>query len=139
MTDLVIYSIVFLTLASAWWREIGFFGEGLLVADLSVQGLDLRREGNSFPYGFDPGTGAYKIAADSLALHPRPRTIACGEARANFSNMHEDIPPLVSMLMNSLLRSLGHSVRKAQFENDVQAIWATMCNQNPSSLGSNLG
>jgi hypothetical protein len=41
----------------------------------------------------------------------------------NFSAMREDVPRTVTSLMNSLLRSLGHSVLLAEFEDNMRVLW----------------
>jgi hypothetical protein len=126
LPDLVVYSILLLVIGGKWWESLGFFGEGVLVADFSVKGLPLRQEGSNFTHGFDPGVGEHKLHSTAVNQHPYPRQAATGHVRVNFTTMRENIPALVTGLMSSLLRSMGHGVRRAEFEESVSHIWTAI-------------
>lgn len=122
IVDLVVYAILFLKISEKWWQSLGFLGEGLLLANASVQGLPIREAGGFLIHGFSPGTDACKMSSASIVLNPHPQLKASGHIRTNFASVREDVPRIVTTLMNSLLRSLGHGVRKAEFEEGVRAI-----------------
>jgi hypothetical protein len=88
-----------------------------------VQNLHIARgASDQFAKKFGPGDGDYAISAEVLNVHPQQRAEAEASVSVNFANMRDNIPGLVTTLMNSLLRNLGHGVHWSEFENNVRLI-----------------
>src|ERR1700690_800702 len=122
LLDVVEYVILLLTVGAKWWESLGYFGEGILVARLSVPRLRLARgASHQFKKLFGPGKGDYGLNAEVLDEHPQ-RPTADGTVAVNFASMRDGIPEIVTSLMNSLLRSLGHGVSWNEFKKDVEII-----------------
>jgi Putative DNA-binding domain len=122
VVDLAAYSVLMVMLGSEWWRSNSYFGEGILVAELRVQGLSPRLEGGAFRCCFDPGIGPHEIKGTVLSLNTWARNRASAHIQLNFASMQNDIPNLVTTLMNTLLRSLGHGIRWTEFRDAVDSI-----------------
>ena len=71
---------------------------------------------------FGPSGGDYAMRPQVLDVDPRPRDRAEGYVSVNFASMRNDLPELVTNLMNLVLRSLGHGVLSDAFREDVRII-----------------
>jgi Putative DNA-binding domain len=123
LVDVVVYSILMLVIGAKWWESLKYFGDGILVAVINVQNLQLARGASrQFSKLFGPGEGDPVMGAEVLDVHVQQRAEANASVSVNFASMRDNIPGLVTTLMNSLLRSLGHGVVSSEFENDVRLI-----------------
>jgi len=123
LVDTVMYIVLLLKVGAAWWKALGYFGDGILFAELNVDALQLQRgAADQFMKLFGPAEGDYAMGADVLVVHPQQR----GESRAyvpvNSATLLDSIPLIVTSLMNPLLRSLGHGVVWREFEDTVRII-----------------
>ncbi len=123
LMDVVHYTALMLILGAKWWKTLNYYGDGVLFADLSVANFPLRQgRAGEFPGLFKPAEGDYAIGPDAIILNTQQRPGAKGDVRVNFSTMRQDLPRTVTALMNELLRSLGHSVLVAEFEENMHTI-----------------
>jgi hypothetical protein len=123
LLDVVVYTILLLTVGAKWWKSLNYFGDGILLADLSVNNLRLARgSSGQFLKLFGPGEGDFGMRADVLMVHSQQRMESTAYVEVNAAMMREKIPAIVTMLMNPLLRSLGHAVLWAEFEENVRVI-----------------
>jgi hypothetical protein len=123
LLDVVVYSILMLVVCAKWWESLKYFGDGILVAAVNVQNLQIARGASGqFAKKFGPADGDYAMSAEVLNVHPQQRAEAEASVSVNFANMRDNIPGLVTTLLNSLLRSLGHGVDWSEFENNVRII-----------------
>ena len=124
LTDAVLYTLLLLKVSSKWWESIRYFGDGLLVTSLYPMDLPLAR-GSSQHYAtlFNPGEGSFGMNADVLATTTVTRKPA-SQAFVNvtFSNMRDDVPELITLLFNALLRDLGHAIIWDEFKENVRKI-----------------
>jgi hypothetical protein len=122
--DVVSYVALLLTIGGRWWKSLGYYGEGILFAELSVGGLQLRqgRQGE-FQGLFSPWKGDYAIGGDAVLVSANPKDQATSIVKINFASMCENFTSVVTALMNGLLRSLGHAVIVAEFEKSLQIIF----------------
>ncbi len=123
LLDVVVYTILMLKVGAKWWQSLNYFGEGILAADMCVLNLPVARGSvGQFTKFFGPGGGDYGMRPEVLNVHVQQRPAAQANVLVNFANMREDIPTLVTSLMNSLLRSLGHGVLWDEFKDNVSVI-----------------
>ena len=123
LADVVIYTLLMLRAGAQWWESHKYFGDGILVAQLSTQNLQLARgSSGQFIKLFGPGEGDYGMRAEVLYVQPQQRAAAHASVPVNFATLRQDIPDLVTTLMNSLIRSLGHGLLWAEFKDNVHAI-----------------
>jgi hypothetical protein len=122
IVDIIAYTILMVALGSEWWKSNGFFGDGVMVAELRVPGLSLRLENERFKHNFDPGIGNFSFSNNILTLNPRARNNATSHVQVSFANMRNNLSSLVTTLLNQLIRSLGHGVRWEEFGAAVDAI-----------------
>ena len=123
LVDVVIYAILMLKMGAQWWASLKYFGEGVLVADLSVPRLAFARgAGNQFVTIFAPGSStSCGMRSEILEAHPLQPS-ARATVSVNFSSMRDEIPYLVTSIMNSVLRSLGHAVSWEEFKDNVSIV-----------------
>src|SRR5205085_1385928 len=75
LLDIVIYTILLLTVGAKWWKTFNYFGDGILSAELSVGTLRLAcGASGQFLKRFGPGEGDYGMRADVLMVHTQQRT-----------------------------------------------------------------
>lgn len=125
--DVVSYIALLLTIGGIWWKSLGYYGEGILFAELSVGSLRLRqgRQGE-FQGLFNPWKGDYAIGGDTVLVSANPKDQAMTIVKVDFASMHENFPSVVTSLMNGLLRSLGHAVIVEEFEKSLRIIFNPM-------------
>jgi uncharacterized tellurite resistance protein B-like protein len=127
LLDIVVYTILLLRVAGKWWKTFNYFGDGILFADLSVGTLQpMRGKSGQFLKLFGPGEGDFAMRADVLMVHPQQRTESQAYIGVNSATIIDNIPLIVTSLMNPLLRSLGHAVLWAEFEDNVRVIASGM-------------
>jgi hypothetical protein len=125
LMDVVSYAVLLLKVGAGWWKSFNYLGDGVLVAELAVGGLQLRQgRAGEFSGLFRPSEGDFAIGPDALIVHAQQRSEAKANVGVNFSTMREELPRTVTALMNGLLRSLGHSVLLAEFEDNMRTIFA---------------
>jgi hypothetical protein len=125
--DVVSYVALLLAIGGSWWKSLGYYGEGLLFAELSVGSLQLRqgRQGE-FQGLFNPWEPDYAIDGDTVLVSANPKDQATSVIKVNFASMHENFPSVITALMNGLLRSLGHAVILEEFEDSLRVIFNQM-------------
>jgi hypothetical protein len=122
LVDIVVYTILMLVVGTKWWESLQYFGDGILTASIDTQNLNLARGASGqFAKLFGPGEGDPVMGAEVLDEHGQ-RAEANASVSVNFADMRDNIPSLVTSLMNSLLRNLGHGVVSSEFENNVRLI-----------------
>jgi len=125
LVDVVFYIVLLLRITAEWWESLNYFGDGLLCADLKVDDLPLARgSSGQFLTLFDPAGGGFGIRQQSINVHAQQRREAQAYDKVNFSSMRENVPQIVTSLMNVLVRSLGHNLFCTEFEDDLRAILA---------------
>jgi hypothetical protein len=124
--DVVSYVALLLRLGAEWWKSHGNYGDGILVAELTVQNTPiLRGRSGQFQGLFNPAGGEFAISPGSLNLHAQQSPASRANVGVNFSRMREELPRTITDVINGLLRSLGHSVLRAEFEEDMRKIFRT--------------
>jgi len=124
LMDVVSYVALLLRIGGQWWRSHSYYGDGILFAKLTVQDTPiLRGRSGQFQGSFNPAGGEFAISPDSLHLNAQQTAFSQANVAVNFARMREDLPRTVTDLMNGLLRSLGHSVLRAEFEADMRKIF----------------
>jgi len=123
LLDVVVYTILLLTIGAKWWNSFSYFGDAILLADLRVNQLQLARgSSGEFLKLFGPAEGDFGMRSDVLIAHPQQRTESTAYVYINASTMREHLPAIVTSLMNPLFRSLGHAVLWAEFKENVRVI-----------------
>jgi hypothetical protein len=123
LVDTVMYTILLLKVGAAWWNSQGYFGDGILVAHLNVDALQLQRgAADQFMKLFGPAEGDYGMRAEVLEVHPLQRGEAQAYLPVSSATLLDNIPSIVTSIMNPLLRSLGHGVLCEEFEDNVRTI-----------------
>ncbi|MGH9687994.1 MAG: AlbA family DNA-binding domain-containing protein [Candidatus Acidiferrales bacterium] len=124
LVDVVMYTILLLKLGAKWWTAFNYFGDGMLVATLAVPGLQLRRgASNQFVKLFGPGEGDFAMDADVLTVQPYPQSsVSQAYVHVRSATLLDDLPRIVTSIMNPLLRSVGHAVDWEKFEDGVRNI-----------------
>jgi len=121
--DIVAYAILLLKVGGKWWETLKYFGDGILVAELRVQALQVvRGTSGQFLKLFGPVTGDLGMRAEVAQMHPQQRGEAQAYVPIDFASMRDNVPGVVTGLMNPLLRNLGHSVLQAEFRDNVDVI-----------------
>jgi hypothetical protein len=117
------YTVLLLKVGAAWWKALGYFGDGILFAELNVGPLELQRgAADQFMKLFGPAEGDYAMRADVLVVHPLQRGESKAYVAVNSATLLDSIPSIVTSVMNPLLRSLGHGVAWGEFEDNVRVI-----------------
>jgi hypothetical protein len=123
LADVVSYTILLLKIGAEWWASLGYFGDGILCADLSVSDLHLvRGSAGQFLGQFGPIRGDLGIRAETLVAGEQQRSSAQAYVAVNFAAMRDGLPRTVTSAMNTLLRSLGHSVVWDEFEDNMRVL-----------------
>lgn len=123
LLDAVAYIILMLRVSAKWWESLHYFGDGVLCAILSVESLELARgKSGQFIKLFGPGAGDFALSPEVLEAGQRQLVVAQEGVPVNFAEMRSEIPEIVTSVMNSLLRTLGHGVSWAEFREDVGII-----------------
>ncbi len=124
LLDVVAYVALLLRIGAQWWKSHGYYGDGILFADLAVQNTPiLRGRSGQFESLFNPAGGDFAISPSSLKLHAQQNSPSQANVGVNFSRMREEQPRTLTDLMNGLLRSLGHSMLRDEFELDMRKIF----------------
>jgi len=123
LADVAFYTILLLKVGAEWWESLGYFGDSALFADLGV-GVFKPAQGRSsqFLTALNPLRGDFAIRGETVALHPEQRESAHAGLALTMPEMRDGLPHTVTMLMNSLLRTLGHTVLLDEFEDDIRTI-----------------
>ncbi|MGA7342495.1 MAG: ATP-binding protein [Terracidiphilus sp.] len=123
LLDAVAYVILMLRVSAKWWESLHNFGDGVLCAILGVESLELARgKSGQFIKLFGPGAGDFALRPEVLDVGQQQLVVAQVGVPVNFAEMRSDIPEIVTSVMNSLLRTLGHGVSWAEFREDVGII-----------------
>jgi Schlafen, AlbA_2 len=124
LTDVVLYTLLILKIGAKWWESVRYFGDGLLVASLYPMDLSLAR-GASQQYTtlFNPGEGSFGMNADVLATTVTRKPASQAFVNVSFANMRDEVPEVVTLLFNVLLRDLGHAIIWDDFKDNVRKIW----------------
>jgi hypothetical protein len=123
LLDVVAYTILMLRMGSKWWESLHYFGDGVLYANLRVESLKLARgKSGQFTQLFGPGTGEFALRPEILDVGQQQIVDAQAGVPVDFAEMRSEIPEIVTSVMNSLLRTLGHGVSWAEFSEDVAIV-----------------
>ena len=123
LLDVVAYMILMLRMSAKWWESLHYFGDGVLCAILSVESLELARgKSGQFIKLFGPGTGDFGLRPEVLDVGQQQLIVAQVGVPVNFAEMRSEIPEIVTSVINSLLRTLGHGVFWAKFKDNVGII-----------------
>jgi len=123
LVDAVMYTVLLLKVGAAWWKALGYFGDGILFAELNVDSLQLQRgAADQFMKLFGPAEGDYGMGANVLVVHPLQRGESQAYISVNSATLLDSIPHIVTSVMNPLLRSLGHGLVWGEFEDNVRVI-----------------
>jgi hypothetical protein len=123
LLDVVAYTILMLRLSGKWWESLHYFGDGILCAKLSVGSLKLARgESGEFRSLFNPGRGDFALSPEVLDEGKQQLIVAQAAVPVNFTEMRSDTPEIVTSVINSLLRTIGHGVFWAEFRDNVGRI-----------------
>jgi hypothetical protein len=123
LVDVVGYSILMLSVGARWWESLNYYGDGMLIADIDVQGLRLSRgKSNQFTKLFGPVAAESGLRAEILNEHAIQRHQSNAQVHVDFASMRDNISALVTALMNSLLRGLGHGVVRDEFAENVRVV-----------------
>jgi len=131
LVDLTHYVILFLRLSEGWRNALGHLGDGHLSVELGVPNLEPEQRNERFQYSFDPtdaspaGKSNLFIRGSAVLTSKRQNPRANAEARLNFLSSVDKRSELVTLVMNTLLRSLGHALVWKEFEADVSRIIAS--------------
>lgn len=129
VVDVARHLDLFISLCTKWWGNIGYFGAGYLYAQLCVPGLKLLRHPDgyfigSFNYvGYRPGFAVPNpsIRKDAILYSPSPGTGAEAVASVDYYKAHNEVPRLITLLLNQLVRPLGYAVVWDLFEESVRS------------------
>jgi hypothetical protein len=130
IVDLAFSLILFQRMAMKWWESIGYFGEGYLHAHLMVGGLNVLREAKHeyYIHAFDPSYTPdsrgkrLDIRKDAILLSPSAGNAANAEAKVTYSSDEKDLPRITTSLLNQLLRSLGHTVKRSLLQGSIESM-----------------
>jgi len=123
VVDIVAYTGLLLKIGATWWESVKYFGDGILMAELSVTNLKLLRgRAHQFLSMFGPCEADECLSGKVLLEAPFSETTAKGWIDLNFHSMRNEIPELISNLMNTMLRSLGHALLMPEFKDEVTDI-----------------
>jgi hypothetical protein len=123
VVDLILHSIIFLRLATTWWRNRGYFGDGRLFAQLNVGHLRVARNNQSFTHLVNlmhPRLRGATVPLQAIELGESTRTGANAEVPWNYFSASDSPEKLLSPLLNQLLRGLGHSVNSGTFDKVIR-------------------
>lgn len=124
LTDAVLYTLLLLKIGAKWWESSRYFGDGVLATSLYPMNFPLAR-GSSQHYAtlFNPGQGSFGMNADVLTTTVTRNPASQAFVNVTFSNIRDDVPELVTLLFNMLLRDLGHAIIWDEFKENVRKIW----------------
>ena len=85
---------------------------------------DSEEKGNpkQFVKLFGPAEVDYGIRPEALVVHAQQRGRSQAYVPVSSATLLDSIPPIVTSLMNPLLRSLGHGLVWREFEDNVRVI-----------------
>ena len=114
IVDLALHVIAFAQMSLIWWRTNGYFGDGRVFAQLNVNHLQVAQTsaGGSFNHLVNlkyPRLRSATLPSQSVLLGTSIRTSANAEIAWDYFAATDSLPRLVALLMNQLLRGLGHS------------------------------
>lgn len=129
IVDLSRYILLFLKASIQWWEFAGHFGGGQLNLQIVVERLKILRDlkTNSFltavyPTSLDDvGTDEVDLREDAVSLRGPGRS-ASGSAQypITYFSASEDLPNVVTSVLNQTMRSLGHAINVPLVRDSVQ-------------------
>jgi hypothetical protein len=130
IVDLTYSLILFHRMAMKWWEFIGYFGEGYLHAHLMVDALNVLREPKHgyYLHAFDPSYTPdsrgkrLDIRRDAILLNSSPGNSSNAEGKVAYASDEKDLPRIITSILNQLLRSLGHTVRRSLLQSSIQSM-----------------
>lgn len=129
VVDLCDFLFLFLSLGAAWREEKGYFGDGVLYADISTDNLPVSQiSQGAFGLLFGP-TNRYRdfgfISSDAVRLSATGRSRAYARQALNPNLMRETSVDTVLSLSNTLLRNLGHLVDTQRLSASLTSLYAS--------------
>lgn len=130
VVDLARYILLFLRTSMCWWEFVKYFGGGQLNLQIVVDGLKVYRhpEINSFMTAVDP-TSLYDIPIarrdlrkDAVSLGGRGRTSGGAQYAITYFSASEDLPNVVTSILNQTMRSLGHAIDVSLVHDSVRTM-----------------
>jgi Schlafen, AlbA_2 len=127
IVDLAFYVIQFARLGAAWWQSLGYFGDGRLLAQLTVNQLKIARGGPGGPFIhavnlMHPRVKGATIPVDAIAVAVSSRTAASADLKWDYFSASAKLGRITTALLNQLLRGLGHSVLWQRLEEAIQVL-----------------
>jgi hypothetical protein len=127
LADVIFYTILLIKITANWWGSFNYFGDAVLCADIKVENLPvIRGSSGQFLTLFNPAGGSFAIRGETLNLTAHSRQEAQAFDLVNFSGMRANLSITVTSIMNVLLRSLGHNLFWAEFEDNIRTILSGM-------------
>lgn len=139
-----------LVAAKDWWGAFNFFGEARLMAWLDVDGLELHSNSSQkYPPGFVPlfydrdrwfATGVlsamasnarrYPFAERDVSLPPdlvsmskaQSNGSAVAEVEVNYGSLSDELPEVVALALNQLVRHLKYSANLARLRQEAASL-----------------
>jgi actin-related protein len=130
IVDLAVSLILFQRMSMKWWESIGYFGGGYLHAHLMVDALNVLREPkhgyyiHAFDPSYTPSSRGMRldIRKDAILLSPLPGNASNAEAKVTYSSDERDMARITTSMLNQLLRSLGHIVKKPLLQSSIESM-----------------
>ena len=124
IVDLAVSLNLFHRMALKWWESIGYFGEAYFHAHIMVDKLSVLRDPkhgyyiHAFDSTYTPASRRARrdIRKDAILLSNSPGNAANAEAKVTYSSDEKDLVRITTSLLNQLLRSLGHTVKRSFFK-----------------------
>lgn len=124
--DLAADTVNLTSLTNSLWKKYGYQGPMRLAADLKTPGLELYRDKQGFPsmlYGLLAGSGDFLVLdATAVSASKEPRTTALAEVRFETTSLDQTYMEHTSVLVNSLLRSLGHRANVQKLRETIRGL-----------------
>jgi hypothetical protein len=128
VVDLCDFLLLFLRLSSTWWQEKGYFGDGVIYADIGTDNIPISQiSQGAFGRLLNPSSASLDsgyISADSIDVSPRPRSRADANLRISPVVLQNTEIPIVISLANTLLRNLGHLVDCGHLERSLRSLYS---------------
>jgi schlafen family protein len=121
LCDIAIDVALMVTATKRFWESSGFLGRAHLWTWLNVPELSLLNTAQGFASSFYP---EFSLPRSWITLAKQDRPNAVAELSVDYSSLGSDVHRTCAVILNQLLRSLGHKVHLGELTGHLETLFA---------------
>jgi hypothetical protein len=106
--------------AHEFWLSMGSYGDAKLYANLHTDSLEISQDARSFHSLFYNEELNILLDRNAISLTSTPGIIAAAALHTNFYSRSENLHETVGVVLNQLMRGLGHSVHLTPIQESIR-------------------